>query len=76
MPQLITTSVQEYEQLAIQLAVQKNEYASIQQAIQNHLQTTLLFNTDAFRDSIENAFVKAYQNASNGLPIENINSAS
>jgi predicted O-linked N-acetylglucosamine transferase (SPINDLY family) len=72
MPELITHSIEEYEQLAVNLATQPSLQKTIQNKLEENIKNSRLFNTDQFRDSIEMAYEIAYQNALNNKPLENI----
>ena len=61
LPELITCSQEEYEQLAIELASNPNRLAEIKyRLIQNRLSSPL-FNTPFFTKNLETAYVKIYE---------------
>jgi predicted O-linked N-acetylglucosamine transferase (SPINDLY family) len=68
MPELITHSIEEYEQLAVKIATHPSLQKTIQNKLEENIKNSRLFNTDQFRDSIEIAYEIAYQNAIQNLP--------
>ncbi len=61
LPELITNSQEEYESLAIELALIPNKLADIKLKLANNRLTTPLFDTPAFTKNIEEAYTKMYE---------------
>jgi predicted O-linked N-acetylglucosamine transferase (SPINDLY family) len=58
LPELITTNREEYESLAIDLAMNPNKLADIKNKLANNRLTTPLFDTPLFTKNIEAAYIK------------------
>jgi predicted O-linked N-acetylglucosamine transferase (SPINDLY family) len=61
-PELITKSSKEYEDLAVELATQKNKIREIRDKLNNNISTTSLFNTKLYAKNLEKAYKKMYEN--------------
>jgi len=61
MPELITKTLQEYEDKAIDLANNQNKLAQLKRKLQANRDTTPLFNTPLFAKHIEAAYMAMYQ---------------
>jgi protein O-GlcNAc transferase len=72
LPELITTSVEEYESLAIELGSNPNKHQIIKKKLESSLSKAPLYDTALFTRSIEFAFKEVYQRDKNGLRPENI----
>jgi protein O-GlcNAc transferase len=72
LPELITESSQQYEDLAVELATDPQRLAGIRQKLANHRDTTPLFDTRSFTRHLESAYVKIYERYQSGLPPEHI----
>lgn len=72
LPELITDSVQEFEQKAIKLATSPESLAAIRQKLDSHRLTTPLFDTELFCKNIEDAYIQAYKRYQNDLVTEHI----
>lgn len=68
LPELITTTHEAYEDLAVRLGKDPVLMASIRKKLQTNLATTALFNHEAFARSIETAYIAAHQRACAGEP--------
>lgn len=60
LPELITNTKEEYENLAIELATNPEKLKSIQEKLQKNRLTTPLFNTKIFTNHIEAAYEAMY----------------
>jgi predicted O-linked N-acetylglucosamine transferase (SPINDLY family) len=58
LPELITSTQEEYETLAIELAMNPNKLADIKLKLAKNRLTTPLFNTPLFTKNIEAAYIK------------------
>ena len=67
LPELITSSLEDYERLAIQLAIEPNLLKSIEENLEKNRLTTPLFNTSLFTKNLEFAYTKIYQRYQAGL---------
>jgi protein O-GlcNAc transferase len=67
LPELITTTPQAYERLAIELATNPEKLASINRKLADNRVTTPLFDTQLFTRHIEAAYTAMYQRYQTGL---------
>ena len=72
LPELITHSREEYEALAIDLALNKQKLQAIRQRLQRNRLTTPLFDTALYTKHLEAAYEAMYQRAQVGLPPDHI----
>lgn len=72
LPELITTSPQAYEKLAIELAANRERLLAIKSKLANNRLTTPLFNTRQFTTHIEAAYAAMYERYQSGLPPDTI----
>ena len=72
LPELITSTQEEYEALAIELATQPERLAAIRQKLERHRLTTPLFNTKFFTQHIEGAYAQMYERYHSDLAPEHI----
>ncbi len=61
MPELVTETIEDYEQLAFALATQPERMAAVKAKLEANRLTTPLFNTEAFTRDIEAAYDAMYQ---------------
>ena len=67
LPELITTTKEEYENLAIELATNPEKLKTIKEKLQKNILTTPLFNTKIFTNHIEAAYEAMYDRYQNDL---------
>jgi len=72
LPELITHTHQEYESLAIELAMNPQKLASLKQKLINNRMTTPLFDTNQYTKHLENAYLQMYERYQANLLPENI----
>jgi len=72
LPEMITTSQEEYESLAIQLAKNPKKLKLIKEKLANNLKTCPLYNTPLFTKNLEAAFFKMFERYHNELDPDNI----
>lgn len=72
LPELITESPQQYEDLAVELATDQQRLAAIRQKLADHRRTTPLFDTAKFARHLESAFIKICGRYRSGLAPEHI----
>jgi protein O-GlcNAc transferase len=72
LPELITTSQEEYESLAIDLATNPQKLAAIKQKLAENRLTTPLFDSPLFTKHLEAAYIKMYERYQNDLPPDHI----
>ncbi len=71
-PELITSSQEEYEQLAIELASDSKKLRTIKNKIIQGIKSSSLFNTEEFAKNIEAGYLKAYEAYQNGKDLSDI----
>jgi len=67
LPELITNTQEEYEGLAIELAMNPKKLAEIKLKLANNRLTTPLFDTPLFTKNLEAAYIKMYERYQNDL---------
>lgn len=72
LPELITSSLTEYEALAIELATDTVKLKEIKEKLIRGKLTTALFDTPRYTKHIESAFIQMYERYHNDLPQDNI----
>jgi len=72
LPELITTTPQDYEALAVTLATDPGRLAALKQKLLANLPTCALFDTQRFTRHLESAFVAMYERYQNDLPPDHI----
>jgi len=72
LPELVTSSVKEYEDLAVELAKNPKKLQEIKNKLINNRNTKPLFNTQIFTRNIEKAYSLMYERYLKNLPLENI----
>ena len=68
LPELVSTSLAEYESLALRLATEPVLLAAIRAKLARHRQTHPLFDTDRFRRNLEAAFGEMWERHLRGEP--------
>ena len=72
MPELITTSLEDYEALALKLAMDGKLRAGIKSTLARNRATCPLFDTDRFRGHIESAYIMMWERFQRGEPAANL----
>lgn len=72
LPELITTTAERYEELAVQLAADPLRLAEIKRKLAQNRPTTPLFDTRSFTKHLEAAYAKVHERYQAGLPPEHI----
>jgi predicted O-linked N-acetylglucosamine transferase (SPINDLY family) len=72
LPELITSTPQAYEELAIELATSADKLASIKQKLMSNRLATPLFDTELLTRHIETAYAAIYERNQAGLPPDHI----
>jgi len=72
LPELITTTPQEYEALAVTLATRPEQLAALKQRLSDNLPTCALFDSERFTRHLESAYVAMYERYQNDLPPDHI----
>ena len=70
--ELITTTQEQYESLAIELAMHPEKLKSIKDKLASNLPTAPLFNTPLFTKHLESAYMTMVDRYQNGLDPEDI----
>jgi predicted O-linked N-acetylglucosamine transferase (SPINDLY family) len=72
LPELVTKTQEEYEALAIELALAPQKLADIKLKLANNRLTTPLFDTPLFTKNLESAYTKMYERYQNDLQPDHI----
>ena len=72
LPELITTTQEEYESLAIELALHPEKLKIIKDKLVNNLPTAPLYDTPLFTRHLESAYLTMYDRYQNGLDPDHI----
>jgi protein O-GlcNAc transferase len=72
LPELITTSLEEYEALAIELATDPKKLADLKNKLAKNRLTTPLFDTPLFTRKLEEAYIQIYERYQKDLPPDHI----
>jgi predicted O-linked N-acetylglucosamine transferase (SPINDLY family) len=72
LPELITQSQAEYEQLAIDIAKNPKKLESLKNRLEENRLTTPLFNTPLFTKHLETAYAKIYSRYQADLPPDHL----
>ena len=72
LPELITTTEEEYEALAIELATHPEKLTAIRQKLEKNRLTTPLFDTELFTRNLEKAYMAMYERYQEGVPPDHI----
>ena len=72
LPELITSTQQEYVEVAIELATNPEKLTTIKRLLANNRLTTPLFDTQRFTKHIEAAYCAMYDRHKANLPPDNI----
>ena len=72
LPELITQSRNDYEDLAVELATNPLKLKQIQEKLDLNRTSATLFDANTFTRGIEEAFIKIYQRYEMGLPPEHL----
>ena len=72
LPELITTTQEEYESLAIELATNPEKLKIIKDKLVDNLPTAPLYDTPLFTRHLESAYVTMYDRYQNGLEPDHI----
>jgi len=68
LPELITTSQEEYEALALELALDPDRLSLIKNRLQKNRLTTPLFDTNSYTRYLEEAYIAIHERNCGGLP--------
>ncbi len=72
LPELITTTQEQYESLAVELATNPEKLKIIKDKLVNNLATAPLYDTQLFARHLESAYLSMYDRYQNGLDPEHI----
>jgi len=72
MPELITSTQDQYEALAIQLATDSLKFKDIKAKLENNLLSSPLYNTPLYAKQIESAYLAMYDRYQKGLEPDHI----
>ena len=68
LPELVTTTEQDYEELILELATNPTKLAQVKDKLATNRLTQPLFNTELYTKHLENGYHQAYQNYFDGNP--------
>lgn len=72
LPELVAESLEEYEELAVALALGPERLASLRRRLDEHRLTTALFDTAGYTRKLETAFAEIHRRRAAGLPPKDI----
>jgi predicted O-linked N-acetylglucosamine transferase (SPINDLY family) len=72
LPELITHHLQDYENLAVEIASDPSKINALKQKLADQKLITPLFNTQLFTQNLEKAYLQIVQRARDGLPPDHI----
>ena len=72
MPELITSTREQYESLAIELALNSEKLGSIKNKLAQNLPSSALFDCQTFTNNLELAFDEMHQRSQSGLKPDHI----
>ncbi len=72
LPELITATAVQYEELAVELAANPQRLAEIRQKLERHRLTTPLFDTARFTRNLERAYARVFERYQAGLAPEHL----
>jgi predicted O-linked N-acetylglucosamine transferase (SPINDLY family) len=75
LPELITTTQEQYEALAVELATSPPRLKGIEDKLERNRLTTPLFDTQLFARQIEDAYMQMYERYQTDLPPDHIHAA-
>ena len=68
LPELVTKTVEEYEELALTLALRKTDLIELKIKLSSNNQSKSLFDTELFARHLESGYLQAYQNYFDEIP--------
>jgi protein O-GlcNAc transferase len=74
-PELVTTSIRQYEDLAVELAINPKRLAEIKQRLATNRASTPLFDSRSFVRHLEDAYTKIHERFREGLAPDHIHVA-
>ena len=72
MPELITTSIDQYMNFAIEIASSRERYSIIKKKLIDNLLVSTLYDSKLFTNNLEDAYFLMYENNKNGLEPDDI----
>ena len=72
MPELITSTREQYESLAIELALNSEKLGSIKNKLAQNLPSSALFDSQTFTNNLELAYDKMHQKSLSGINPDHI----
>jgi predicted O-linked N-acetylglucosamine transferase (SPINDLY family) len=72
MPELITSSMEDYEQLAIELGSHPEKIQQLKDKLETNRLTTPLFNSQLFTKNLERSYIQIYDDYLNNKPKNHI----
>ena len=72
LPELITSSIEQYEKIAIDLAKNQSKLNAVKDKLRQSKTKSILFDTEKMTSKIELAYIKIYERNISGLPLDHI----
>ena len=72
LPELVTTTKQDYEELILELATNPTRLAKVKEKLATNRLNQPLFNTELYTSHLESGYQQAYQNYFDGNPPQTI----
>jgi predicted O-linked N-acetylglucosamine transferase (SPINDLY family) len=72
LPELVTTTLESYEKLAIDLALTPTKLSSIKEKLFAKRLTAPLFNSELFTEGLESAYIRLYERFQDNLPRDHL----
>ena len=72
LPELITTRIEDYELLAIELCRNSEKINQIKQQLSKNITTTTLFNMELYTKNLEKGYLEIYERYHNNLPADHL----
>jgi len=69
-PELITSSIEQYEKIKIDLAVVQTQFNAVKDKLQQRKTKSILVDTGKMAGKIEGEYVKIYEHIISGLPLD------
>ncbi len=72
LPELVTSTAAQYEDLAVALAEDRQRLATIRQKLERNRLTAPLFDTALYTKNLEHAYARVHERSQAGLPPDHI----
>ena len=72
LPELVTSSLEQYERIAVELALNPVKLSALREKLNHRKNTSILFDAVKMTRKIEEGYIAAYEHVFSGLPAEHI----